>query len=203
MRRALATRTIGIESAFRTCRKPLNRIAARITRDVTTAEDIVQQGFLRTWECELALPAEGMQRWLVTVVKRLAIDEVRKNNVRARTADVLRFLEKLASESGPSHMFDGYQYQAALANLDTETLALVQLWCAGASYASIAQTLEVPVGTVATAHARQRAVAQYARAALMNRCARVSSPSPRGLFISALSVALAQSVRADRFVCSV
>jgi RNA polymerase sigma-70 factor (ECF subfamily) len=109
----------------------------------------VVRGRLRLYQSNVALSAQEMHRWLTTVVKRLAIDEVRRNTVRARSVDFLRVPAELASGSASSHVvIDGMR--AALANLDPGTQELVELWCAGASYASIAQTLEIPLGTVAT-----------------------------------------------------
>jgi RNA polymerase sigma factor (sigma-70 family) len=143
-----AIKTVSVEAAFRNGRRALSRVATSITKDVTTAEHIVQQAFLRACESRLTLSAQEMQRWLATVLKRLAIDEVRKDIVRARSANAVRFPTELAPAGTPSDVVDGLQ--AALATLDRGTQELVELWCAGASYASIARTLEIPLGTVAT-----------------------------------------------------
>jgi RNA polymerase sigma-70 factor (ECF subfamily) len=52
--------------------------AARLTRDVHSARDVVQEAFLRLCAEDRATVEPHVKAWLYTVCRRLAIDELRK-----------------------------------------------------------------------------------------------------------------------------
>jgi RNA polymerase sigma-70 factor (ECF subfamily) len=154
-----------LDSTFRDARKALVGVAARITRNVADAEDIVQSAFLRASERRVALPAPYMRRWVATVVRHLAVDHIRKRMADERFAAALSGLdiEDAGSSGAVMPMPTIEDLNAAISVLPKASQPTFRLWCAGASYAAIARECRIPISTVATRifRAKERLRALY------------------------------------------
>lgn len=145
----------------------VHRLAARLADDATTAEDLVQETYLRAFRSFGSLrDAEKSRSWLCRILARLVID-----NHRARRREVLvenvedleRFslYERIWDEdplpySDRPHdeflaRFDAEEVRAALQALpDVYRVPLVLLYVEGSacSYRELADVLGCPIGTV-------------------------------------------------------
>jgi RNA polymerase sigma-70 factor (ECF subfamily) len=75
-----------MEEVFEGLRPKAFGIAYRMLGSVSEAEDVVQEGFLRLYrELEAGVQIESPEAYLVTVVTRLAIDELRSARARRET----------------------------------------------------------------------------------------------------------------------
>jgi RNA polymerase sigma-70 factor (ECF subfamily) len=135
------------------------RVARRLARDVTEAEDLVQETYaraIRAWHSYES--GTNLRAWLLRILHNLAIDQARKrqrspepepleegdyylyNRLEASGADAIdRLIDQLSQ--GP--------LLAALAALPTifkEVVVLVDL--GDFTYQEAADVLEVPIGTV-------------------------------------------------------
>jgi RNA polymerase sigma-70 factor (ECF subfamily) len=114
------------------------------------AEDVVQDTMLQAWRHPEALdPARGPLRpWLLTVARRLAIDQHRAR--QARPAEVGDDgLEQMAAEDGIDAALDRWLITDALGTLTPEHReALVHTYYAGRTVTEAAVVLGVPPGTV-------------------------------------------------------
>lgn len=82
----------GDERAFRTLfdglYDPLVRFALGIVRDVTAAEDLVQEAFVRTWDRRSSLaPDQPLRAYLYRIVRNLSLNHLRDDRTRQRLLD--------------------------------------------------------------------------------------------------------------------
>ena len=130
---------------FRARYDVLTSFAMRFTRNRSDAEDLVQYAFLRACERNLQLPADQLQRWLTTVIRRLAIDRLRQDAVRARFAE----LELSSIVHTTTASATAGEVAAWICRLPGALQRTFVLWWEGASYQAIALAHGVPIGTVA------------------------------------------------------
>ena len=133
--------------------KPAYRLALRILRDPSLAEDAVQDAFLAVWRTATAYRPDRAKAstWLLTLVHRRAVDLVRREE--RRRADPLddafepvgdgRTDDEAATREERRHV------QAALVRLVPDQREALELaYYGGLSQSEIAERLGVPLGTV-------------------------------------------------------
>lgn len=114
------------------------------------AEDVVQETLVRAWRHADRLdPREGTLRpWLLTVARRLVIDEHRRRTVRPREVSDAA-LEHLPSDANVERALSAMEVSELLDTLsDSHREALAATFLKGKSVAEAAAELGVPVGTV-------------------------------------------------------
>jgi RNA polymerase sigma-70 factor, ECF subfamily len=136
----------------------LYRVALRLTADPTLAEDLVQDTMLkayRSWrQYRSGTNAKG---WLLTILRNTFINDYRRRKHEPIAMDVEaaepRALYRSIQETDPEGAFFSQivddKVLEAVDSLPTEfreVLALSDI--EGMSYAEIAETLQIPVGTV-------------------------------------------------------
>ena len=128
----------------------------RILRSTTTAEDAVQEAFVRIWrhagdfDPRIASP----MAWMTTIARHAAIDMVRKGAERisassdAIDADVV---ERLAAPESTGDPLASGRLAACLGKLDEDRRRMVVLaYCSGLSREELAERFGRPVATVKT-----------------------------------------------------
>jgi len=144
------------------------RLAHWLTGNSTDAEDVVQDASLRAFRAIRGYAGGSARAWLLSIVRNTAYSWLRKNRPTAVvTVDDLEAVElTLANQAHPDletpettllAQVDADQLRAAIAALPApfrETLVLRDI--EGLDYREIAQTTEVPIGTVMSRLARGR-----------------------------------------------
>ena len=130
----------------------------RITREQTTAEDLVQELFLRVWNRAHDFDATkgSLGVWIVSIARNMAIDHLR--SASARFATRLRPLEQAeqAQVSARSNDSESLIDQVRVVRAAFEQLTLDQkkvlelAYFEGFSQSEIASRLNEPLGTVKT-----------------------------------------------------
>jgi RNA polymerase sigma-70 factor (ECF subfamily) len=133
-------------------------LALRIVGSADTAEDVVQDAFLRIWHrADRYEPARGAARpWVLRVVRNVAIDRLRTADARARAetrsqgdpalAPAPDEPEELASRGERSR-----RLRSALAELPAEQRRALEIaYFEGLSHSEIAERERMPLGTVKT-----------------------------------------------------
>ena len=126
----------------------LRRLARVLTRDATTADDLVQTAVERAlarrdqWQTGTRLDS-----WVMRIMKNAWIDETRS---RARWGKVLESEDAGVNISGASSdPADSLAIAQAMARLpDEQRIAVALVLVDGLSYADAAQVLEIPPGTL-------------------------------------------------------
>lgn len=115
------------------------------------AEDVVQETLLQAWRHPEALdPARGPVRpWLLTVARRVAIDQYRARQARPAEISDDGLAELAADDDGVDAALDRWLITDALGTLTPEHReALVQTYYAGRTVTEAAVVLGIPPGTV-------------------------------------------------------
>ncbi len=129
------------------------RLALRILRDHTLAEDAVQEAFLALWRSAARYHAERatVRSWLLTLVHRRAIDLVRREQ-HQRTLPPPEEQELPAPDPIGATAILGEERRlvvAALESLPADHRQLLELaYYGGLSQSEIAARLGIPLGTV-------------------------------------------------------
>jgi len=129
------------------------------------AEDVVQEAMLRAWRSLPAWRGEApIEAWLMRICRNAALDELRRRARRGAPGSLSG--EDVVVEVGFARV-DAADLLAGLALEHREVLVLVEVL--GWDYRSVADVLDVPVGTVRSRLSRARSavalLADRARAA--------------------------------------
>ena len=160
---------------------PLHGVARRLTKNDADAEDLVAESITRAWRARESLSDEGAFRaWMFRILNNTFVSERRKALARPREE---LLVEDAAEEERTFSIFErlhqpfllwfGNPEQEFLNKLLREDLdralaalpehyrvVLVLADVEGFKYGEIAETLDVPVGTVRSRLARARAALQ-------------------------------------------
>jgi RNA polymerase sigma-70 factor (ECF subfamily) len=149
-------------------------LALRIMGDRASAEDVVQETFLRVWRHAASFRREQgrFTSWMFSIAHRLAIDGLRRRSVRpqpAQSAAEEQAMARQASDEAavPEAAWASMRQQQvrqALASLPKEQLQVIELaYFQGLTRQEIAAATQSPVGTV---HTRARLALEKLRGAL-------------------------------------
>ena len=152
----------------------LHRLARRLTRDATRADDLVQETFaraLKSWT-KFEPQAFGIKPWLLRMMYNLHLnraDRERRQPV-AMADEALAAVPDDGADLTSELPIDPADFQAmdqelvrAIEGLPTDARVVLLLWAVeGFSYKEIAETTGVPIGTVMSRlhRARQRLAAE-------------------------------------------
>jgi RNA polymerase sigma-70 factor (ECF subfamily) len=149
------------------------RLAHWLTGNRTDAEDVVQDASLRAFRAIREFAGGNARAWLLSIVRNTAYSWLRKNRpTTVLTVEDIEAVELANAKPGDPNSetpeaaliakVDAGQLRAAIAALPTpfrETLVLRDI--EGLDYREIAETTDVPIGTVMSrlARARRRLIA--------------------------------------------
>ena len=131
--------------------RPLLMFALRLTGgDRQRAEDIVQETLLRAWRNAHRLGAQGHQSlrpWLITVARRIAIDDHRSERARP-TEEYDRDLENFAESDSTDRVLRTITVTNALRTLSQpHREILIETYFRGRTVPEAAKELGLPLGT--------------------------------------------------------
>jgi RNA polymerase sigma-70 factor (ECF subfamily) len=150
----------------------LYRVALRLTGDPARAEDLVQDTMLKAYRSwRQYRPGTNAKGWLLTILRNTFINDYRRRKLEPVAMDLEAVepyaLPRDAAEADPegdffSRIVDEKVLEAidALPTDFREVLVLSDM--EGMSYAEIAETLQVPIGTVKSRLFRARRLLQSA-----------------------------------------
>ena len=131
---------------------PAYRLALRVLRDATLAQDAVQDAFLTAWRTAPSFDPRrgGVSSWLLTLVHRRAVDVVRREDRRrAVPLDDAPVAAGDATDETAETRELRRTVQTALEKLTPpEREALELAYYGGLSQSEIAEKLDIPLGTV-------------------------------------------------------
>ena len=152
--RVIARDTTAIGELYDRHSRLLFGLILRILRDRSEAEEVLQEVFVQVWtradtyHVELGVPAA----WMVRVARNRAIDRLRANTVRARTAEATPPPPPVESPETRAALSEQQRAIArALDTLPPEQRQLIE--CAyfqGLTQSELAERFGLPLGTVKT-----------------------------------------------------
>jgi len=129
--------------------KDLHAYVRRFCTDGASADDIVQETFIRAWRNLPQLRADGrpIRPWLFRVARNLLTDADRAARSRPVTVAVAS-AEDLGDDSGLPLVLDRQLVCDALQHLSpAHRTVLVETFCRGGNAATVARRLGIPNGT--------------------------------------------------------
>jgi RNA polymerase sigma-70 factor (ECF subfamily) len=154
------------EELVRRTRRPAYRLARRITRNHEDADDVVQESFVKAYRAiDRFTLGKAIAPWVLTIVARTALSSIRQSKRRAASAldepgadGSAPLADRVADPaSDPAALTRRLEVERAFATLSEEHRVVLALRVEGdLPYASIAEALGVPVGTVMSRLARAR-----------------------------------------------
>jgi RNA polymerase sigma-70 factor (ECF subfamily) len=136
----------------------LYRVALRLTADPAQAEDLVQDTMLKAYRSwRQYRPGTNAKGWLLTILRNTFINDYRRRKLEPvamdlEAAEPHSLLREMADSDPEGSFFDRIVDEKVLEAIDAlptefrEVLVLSDM--EGLSYAEIAETLQVPIGTV-------------------------------------------------------
>lgn len=130
-------------------------LAYRMMGERQSAEDLVQDVFLKVWRSAGSYRVErgSVRTWILSIVHNRGIDKLRSSASQRRTQDKV---EAEATKSQPSDAFaeawrntQRDQVREALQTLPPEQLKILELaYFSGYTHMEISELLDLPLGTV-------------------------------------------------------
>jgi RNA polymerase sigma-70 factor, ECF subfamily len=153
------------EAAFRRDYARIARLVARVIGDRDHAEDLAVEAFWRLWRTPTA-HGDDHGGWVYRTALRLAFDELRRRNRRARYEAMIPFArpphrpDELASAGEVQR-----RVRSVLAAMPTRDASLLVLQAEGCTYQEMAGALSLNPASVGTllARARDRFRKEYVR----------------------------------------
>ena len=156
-----AGNTAAMELLYDRYNRPVYSFAYRMLGDREHAEELLQEVFLRAWRrsSRFSDTRGSLISWLLSITHNMAIDELRKQQRRPRKAEsaepdvLLGTLHDTAPSVETQAILADRQrmVRAALAELpENQRLVLEMGYFNGLTQREIAETLDVPLGTIKT-----------------------------------------------------
>jgi RNA polymerase sigma factor (sigma-70 family) len=133
--------------------RPAYRLALKVLRDGSLAEDAVQDAFLMIWRTAGTYRPQRAKAstWVLTIVHRRAVDLVRREQRRRTDVidETLEIADDVRTDDEAATLEQRRHVQAALTELRPDQREPIELaYYGGLSQSEIAKRLGVPLGTV-------------------------------------------------------
>jgi RNA polymerase sigma-70 factor (ECF subfamily) len=133
----------------------LRRYARALTRDVSQADDLVQDTLERALvKLDLWRPGTDLRAWLFTLMHNLFVNQVRANKLQETDLDAAKDMPVNGGQMDAMTLRDIHTALGRLPMEQREVILLVGLEQFG--YAEAARILDVPLGTVMSRLSRGR-----------------------------------------------
>jgi RNA polymerase sigma-70 factor (ECF subfamily) len=126
--------------------------------DPGSADDLTQETYLRAIKSLPRFSGRSTARtWLMSIARRVVVDQIRYNTSRPRPAHVVDLDDVLGAAGGGTRIENLVEIRILLDGLDPERReALVLTQVLGLSYAEAADVCGCPIGTIRSRVARAR-----------------------------------------------
>ena len=158
--------TDAFEELVRRTSRPAYLLARRITRNHEDADDVVQESFVKAYQAlDRFQLGKAIAPWVLTIVARTALSNVRQSKRRAASPldepgpdGSAPLSDRVADPAAdPAALTKRLEVERAFESLTEEHRVILALRVEGdLPYASIAESLGIPVGTVMSRLARAR-----------------------------------------------
>jgi RNA polymerase sigma-70 factor, ECF subfamily len=158
--------TDAFAEVVRRVQRPAYRLAFRITRHAEDADDVVQESLVKAYQAlDRFQLGRALSPWILTIVARTALSLLRQGKRRAAASlddpgpeGQATLAERSADPAADPGLWERrLDVERAFARLSEEHRVILALRVeADLPYALIAETLDVPVGTVMSRLARAR-----------------------------------------------
>jgi RNA polymerase sigma-70 factor, ECF subfamily len=137
---------VAFESLVRAYQGDVWRLCVHLLGNAAMADDVTQDAFIRAYRFLHRYRGDAkFSTWLFSIARNCALDEIRRNQRRRKVADIV----EAQPERAPVRAELGIEVREAVTALPLELREpLVMIDILGLSYAEVAETMDVPVGTI-------------------------------------------------------
>lgn len=129
-------------------------LAYRVLQNVTLAEEVTQDTFLKIWEHKAEWdPEKGkLKSWLLSITHFTAVDRVRQERRQPSLHPAsIEDMEDEVHMGGEGYWQDGTVLRMLMSQLSQEQIRLLEMaFFQGMSHSEIANVTQLPLGTVKT-----------------------------------------------------
>lgn len=132
----------------------LAKFAIKLTRDEESANDLVQDTYLRAISFRNKYQDNtNLQSWMFTILKNTFINDYRKKQVRIITTEFIPNLHllNLSSDKGytsPESVYNEKELTQLIKNLPSRNYIVFQMYLNGYHYKEISEILNIKIGTI-------------------------------------------------------
>ena len=121
----------------------------KLTRDVNNAADLMQESFLKAFECmERFEEGTNFKAWMSTIIRNTFINGYRKAKVRINNADRVYNLSPSHSENSGYSSLEMERISKYIDQLPEDQAKPFMMYFEGYQYDEIADLMQVPIGTI-------------------------------------------------------
>jgi len=144
---------LDVQAAYAAHGPELYRFALRQLGDGGSAQDVVQEVFLRAWRAADSYDPQlaSLRTWLFAIARNVVVDEARRFAVRPWQRDLTDGSDLPATgvPDPDERLVDAWVVEEALRRIGAEhRTAIVQTHLRGRPHAEVAAELGIPVGTL-------------------------------------------------------
>lgn len=155
MQRIAARDQTAFRALYQQYGKAVYSLAYRILQNVTLAEEVTQDTFLKVWQHKTRWdPDKGkLRNWLLTITHFTAVDRLRQERRQpALYPDSIEDMEELRPAAASETPWqEGAALRQLVTQLPDEMAVLIELaFFRGMSHSEIASETQIPLGTVKT-----------------------------------------------------
>ena len=161
----------------------LRRYARALTRDMSRADDLVQDTLVRALAKQhLWQDGTNLRAWLFTLMHNQHVNDVRRASREGGNVDVAEMAAVLVANTDPTASRQLRELERCLARLPLEQReAILLVGLEGMRYDEAAAVAGVPIGTVRSRLSRGREALRRMMEIEEEAAPEVAAPQPRGL----------------------
>jgi RNA polymerase sigma factor (sigma-70 family) len=146
---------IAVEALYDMYSSSLFGVISRIVTDTETAEDVLQETFVKIWHSFSAYNAEKgrLFTWMVNIARNLAIDKIRSKDFKnqAKNQDIENNVAVIDSERNTDFKPELLGIKDLVETLNPDQKAILDLvYFKGYTHVEASDELGVPLGTIKT-----------------------------------------------------
>jgi RNA polymerase sigma factor (sigma-70 family) len=146
---------IAIEALYDMYSASLYGVISRIVIDTATAEDVLQETFVKIWHSFSGYSSEKgrLFTWMINIARNLAIDKIRSKDYKNqnKNQDIENNVTFIDEQKNTVYKPELVGVKDLLATLKPEQRSILDLiYFKGYTHAEAAEELEMPLGTIKT-----------------------------------------------------
>lgn len=141
--------TLEFSNRFENFRPLFMGFSMKLTRDINNAADLLQESFLKAFECiDRFEEGTNFKAWMSTIIRNTFINNYRKIKVRINNADKVRNLSPVETTNAGYSNIEMQRITNFINMLPEDQSVPFMMYFEGYQYDEIAEIINVPIGTI-------------------------------------------------------
>lgn len=141
--------TLEFSTSFENFRPAFMGFSMKLTRDINNAADLLQESFLKAFECiDRFEEGTNFKAWMSTIIRNTFINNYRKLKVRINNADRVKSITPVETTNAGSSNIEMQRINTFINMLPEDQSVPFMMYFEGYQYDEIASIINVPIGTI-------------------------------------------------------